>query len=58
MYNYLGSALVTSQAHKTPEVMTYHQYINILENSIIDDKTGESPEYRDLIKYDEHKRYG
>ena len=35
--------------------MTYHQYLNILANLIIDEETGDSLEYRHLIKCDKYK---
>ena len=35
--------------------MTYHQYPHILENSIIDDETGELIEFIHLIKRDKYK---
>ena len=35
--------------------MTDQHYINMLYNSIIDDETGDSLEYRNLIKRDKHK---
>ena len=35
--------------------MIDHQYINMMENSIIDYETGGSLEYRHLIKLDKHK---
>ena len=33
----------------------FNQYLNMLVNEIIDDKTGESPEYRNLIKCNKQK---
>ena len=45
VYNAVGPELIASHIQETPEEMTYHQYLNMLANSIIDDKTGESLEY-------------
>ena len=51
----MGPEIISSHFHKTPEDTIYHQYINIMSKSIIDDETGESLEYRHLIKHDKHK---
>ena len=51
----MGQDLIVSRAEKTAEDMIDHEYINILEKSIIDDETWESLENRHLIKYDKHK---
>ena len=51
----MGTALIVYHKQQTPEEMTEHQYLNILDNSIINDETGESLEYRHLIKNDKHK---
>ena len=52
----MGTALIADHAQKTQEDMTDHQYINILENSIVDDEKGDSLEYRHLIKRDKPKK--
>ena len=54
-YNDVGPYIIADHSHKTPEGMTYHQYLNIKGNSIIDDKTGGSLQYRHIIKRDKHK---
>ena len=36
--------------------MAEQQYLNMLATSIIDDETGESLEYRHIIKRDKHKK--
>ena len=36
----------------------YHQYLKIMANYIIDNRTGESLEYTHLIKRDKHTQNG
>ena len=51
----MGPALISDHARKIPEDMIDHQYINILENLIIDNETGGLLEYRHLVKRNKHK---
>ena len=48
--------LIVDHAQKTPYDITDHQYLNITEKPIIDDKIGEPLKYRHLIKRDNHKK--
>ena len=55
MYTAVGPALFSSHTHKILEDRIHHWYLNMLENSIIDDETGDSLEYKKLLKFDKHK---
>ena len=55
LYNYVNPDLIASHTQKTSEEMIDRQYVNMLANSIINDETGYSLEYRHLIKIDKQK---
>ena len=55
MYNDLGQSSIATQTQQTLEEITYHQYLNILENPRIDDEKRKSLEYIHLIEHDKHK---
>ena len=55
VYNTVITELISAHAQPTPREITDHQYLNIMDNSIIYYETGELPEYRNLIKRDKQK---
>ena len=51
----MGSALIADHTKEKPEGIKDHQYINMLEKSIICDETWESLEYRHVVRHDKQK---